>query len=539
MTMSSPYYHDSLDSSKSDETLPSTIDFWTLMLQDSVEGEDSGVRLIKSTDTASRVVNFNNAGASPSPPPVLRAVASHLALEAIVGGYLAEEKARSKIDEVYAAVKRLINANGTDEIALVESATVGWTRVFYSMAESVAAQFVRESDTSGRNERIILVSEAEYAANLVAAIKFSLEQNERGGVHWRVVSIPSRTRCADDGTEVSTGIVDLQVLDQMLSGNFELKGDERLGESCKKRFFDPESIAMVCVTHVPTNCGIVNPVDQIGRRIANFNEKHSQKGQERAFPNILYLVDACQSAGQIGLDVQEMCCHALTATGRKYLRGPRGTGFLYVRRDVANMLVPSHIDHASAPVETACLTAAKVLDMPKSVDLCSESIEQGGLKFAFKPGAARFEFWESNISGRLGLGAAVLYALDTAGIKRTESRCTLLGSKMRRSLRDIGGVLVYHDERESGAQCGIVTFFVEGMSADAIKAAMLSPLPSYFGEGVSSRFELSVVPATSTPVDSARMSAPNLIRASLTYFNTEDEIDNFCQKLKAIVNGDK
>jgi selenocysteine lyase/cysteine desulfurase len=100
--------------------------------------------------------------------------------------------------------------------------------------------------------------------------------------------------------------------------------------------------AIVCVTHIPTNSGILNPVQEIGEAIAHYNENARDK------QTILYLVDACQSVGQLDVNVQLIRCHGLTGTGRKYLRGPRGTGFLFVTSAID--LIPSHIDHACAPV---------------------------------------------------------------------------------------------------------------------------------------------------------------------------------------------
>jgi selenocysteine lyase/cysteine desulfurase len=273
------------------------------------------------------------------------------------------------------------------------------------------------------------MSEAEYAANVVAAVKFAREQNERAkltNIRWKVLSIPSTTYKCEQGYVESSGVVDLEVLDRMLSGRWELGKNEIL---------DPKSIAMVCITHIPTNSGIINPVDEIGELIAEHNKQFAN--DESSLPKCYYLVDACQSAGQLKLDVQLMQCHALSATGRKYLRGPRGTGFLYVQRDIANALDPSHVDHASTPVKR--LSHLDTLAISHSIDLTEK------LEYKHQLGAARFEFWESNIGGKLGLGEAVDYAIEKIGIEVIEKKCCSLGKKMRSRLKQIPKVRLHHD----------------------------------------------------------------------------------------------
>lgn len=220
----------------------------------------------KSTNGNATRVCFNHAGASPSPQSVIDCVFEHMELEHSIGGYAAAEIAGKELSMVYQSVAELINSPSPDEIALVESATVAWTRVFYSMVE---LQSKRIDDCP-----VILISEAEYAANVVAASQWARDND------WTVLAIPSAANLEG----LSSGVVDLTVLDSMLLGRYEYK---KRGKSV---LLDPSKIAMVCITHIPTNSGIVNPVEAIGQRISKFN---IARGKSSEF-QVLYLVDACQ-----------------------------------------------------------------------------------------------------------------------------------------------------------------------------------------------------------------------------------------------------
>ena len=159
-----------------------------------------------------------------------------------------------EVNQVYQAVADLIHAVPS-EIALVESATVAWTRAFYTFAEH------QEREMKGEKNPVILISDVEYAANVVAACQWARDKK------WTVLSIPS---VAVEGK--STGIVDLVALEEILSGRYVYANDE--GDAI---LLDPSRIAIACITHVPTNSGIVNPVVEIGDRIAEFNARQQQQ----------------------------------------------------------------------------------------------------------------------------------------------------------------------------------------------------------------------------------------------------------------------
>jgi len=223
------------------------------------------------------VAHLDNAGAALMPRCVLETQIDHLRLEAAVGGYEAERLRSAQLDAVYDSVARLLNCR-RDEVAIVENATVGWMMAFYAIPFEPGDR--------------ILTAEAEYASNYLAYLQIA---RDRGMV---VETVPSTA----DG-ELCT---------------------ESLGKMINER------VKLISITHVPTNGGLVNPVEEIGA-IARAND-------------ILYLVDACQSAGQISLDVDAIQCDFLSATGRKWLRGPRGVGFLYVSNRILDSLHPPMID---------------------------------------------------------------------------------------------------------------------------------------------------------------------------------------------------
>ena len=288
----------------------------------------------------------------------------------------------------------------------------------------------------------ILTAEAEYLSNRIAFLQVA----RRSGAVVDVV--PSD----------ESGELDVEALERMIDGRVKL----------------------IAITHVPTNGGLVNPAAAIGR-IARAH-------------GILYLLDACQSAGQMPIDVATIGCDMLSATGRKYLRGPRGTGFLYVRRAVLDRLEPPFLDLQAA-----------------------SWVEPG--RYEMRPDARRFENWERNVAGQLGLGAAVDYALDW-GVADIAGRIESLAAELRRRLAQIPGVSV----RDRGRRlCGIVTFTVEGRPAVDIVAA--------FRQRRINCHKSALGP---TRPDVQTRGLPDLVRASVHYYNTEEEVARFAAAVAAL-----
>lgn len=237
---------------------------------------------------------------------------------------------------------------------------------------------------------------------------------------------------------------------------------------------------LIAVTHVPTNGGLVNPAAAIGR-VARAH-------------GIPFLLDACQSVGQLPIDVAAIGCDMLSATGRKFLRGPRGTGFLYVRRAILDRLRPPFLD-----LHSARWTGAR--------------------DYAVEAGATRFEMWESSLACRLGLGAAVDYALDL-GIAAVASRIRTLAEDLRTRLAALPGVAVHDLGRE---RCGIVTFAVDGMAAHDVSARLRA-------HGINT----SVSTAPFARWDMEPRGLVELVRASPHAYNTEAEIDRFVNAVGAL-----
>ena len=384
-------------------------------------------RARRDTPGASRVAHLNNAGAALPPSQVTEAVIAHLRREAEFGGYEAAEAAAEHIEATYPAIARLIGC-GVDEVAVVENATRAWDMAFYAMSFKPGER--------------ILTSHAEYASNVIAFLQVA----RRTGAVVEVV---------DDDQHGQLCVADLR---RRVSGG----GGE---------------VKLIAMTHVPTQGGLINPAEQVGA-----------VAREAGVP---FLLDACQSVGQLPINVDRIGADLLSATGRKFLRGPRGTGFLYVRRTLLDQLEPPFLD-----MHAATWTAPE--------------------RYEIRPDARRFESWETNYASKIGLGVAINYALSW-GLDAIEARVTALADGLRERLAALDGVHV-HDQ--GLRRCAIVTFTVDGVSARAVQRRL-----------AESAVNTSVSVASSARLDLPRRGLSELVRASVHYYNTDDELDRLVNAL--------
>lgn len=240
-------------------------------------------------------------------------------------------------------------------------------------------------------------------------------------------------------------------------------------------------VKLIAITHIPSNGGLVNPAAAVGKVARE--------------AGILYLLDACQSIGQMPIDVNAIGCDFLSATGRKYLRGPRGTGFLYARRDSMEQLEPPFLDrHAAQWVARD--------------------------RYELRPDARRFENWETNYATKIGLGVAIDYTLKW-GMEAIWSRISALSTSLRTQLNNIRGVKVWDLGIE---RCGIISFTVKDKSSKDI-----------FQKLVQQNINVSISTLKSTRLDMEARGLTELVRASVHYYNTEAEVEHFCFALNSFL----
>lgn len=289
----------------------------------------------------------------------------------------------------------------------------------------------------------ILASTAEYGSSLVAM----LHRVRRDGIE--IVWVP----------EDSFGRLDTKSLERLIDSRVKL----------------------ICLTLVPSGSGLVNPATEVGRI--------AQKA------NIPYLLDACQALGQMPVDVETIGCDMLCGTGRKFLRGPRGTGLLYVRKSRLEDLEPDQLNHHAAEL------------------LSTED-------YRIQSDAKRFEFWERSYAGQIALGVAIDYALEW-GLDSIMQRINLLAGQLREELAKIDGVNLVEIR---GRQSGIISFHTSQVPAQTLQRQL-----------ADRHINVSTVPFTANPAKTQGAGGPVSMRVSPHYFNTQEEIIYFISELNKIL----
>jgi selenocysteine lyase/cysteine desulfurase len=388
-------------------------------------------RLRRETPGVQDHIHLNHAGASLLSTPVLSAMKRYLDDEARIGGYRQAVRTAEHREQIRADIARLIHAP-PEGIAFTTSATDSWNTIFLTLAERL-----------GPGARII-VDSALYGSHAITLLRTC----ERTGARLE--------RVGDD----PAGRLDLGALERALA----LPG-----------------VALACLTHMPTSSGLVNPMEDAAQRCSA--------------AGVPLVVDACQSVGQWPVFVDRMPCVALTATGRKYLRGPRGTGFLYVDPAALPGLVPPTPDLRGA-------------------------VWTGDGSYELVADARRFERWEQDLAAVHGLGVAVEQALDI-GILAIRHRIEGLASRLRHQLAELPGVRVLDRGPELS---GICTFTLRDRAPEAVKAALAAA-------GVV----VSVSHHTSGRWDLGPKGVDAVVRASVHVLNTEDELDRAVAALAALI----
>jgi len=380
----------------------------------------------KDTPGCASKIHFNNAGASLPTSAVTDAIRDYISFESLTGGYEAADIKKAEIQEFYSSAAKLVNTH-ENNIAFTSSATNSFSLALSSIPFE-------------RGDKVLIANE-DYISNQIAFLSL---QHRLGIQLIRVKSL-------------STGGVDLDDMEGLINKHHP---------------------KLVSLTHVPTNTGLIQPVEAVGKMC---NDK-----------GILYLVDACQSVGQIPVDIKKIGCDFLTATMRKFLRGPRGAGFLYASdRVMKEKLTPLFVDMRGAEWT-------------------------GADTYEVRMNAKRFEEWELPYALVVGSKEAINYALNL-GIENIAERNKTLCGILRAKLNSIELKVLDLGKHQSS----IITIEMPGKQPNEVLEYLRAI-----------NINTSTTHRSNAQIDFASKKVDWALRISPHYFNTEDEIDSLIQSLE-------
>ena len=280
----------------------------------------------------------------------------------------------------------------------------------------------------------IIIFENEYSSNYISILK-------RRRLFNKLLVIKIKKK----------GLVDLEDLEKKINADTKL----------------------LSVNHIASQCGNVFPVKKIGEILKSKNK------------NAIYIVDGCQSIGQIKIDVKNINCDFFTASGRKYLRGPRGTGFLYMKKSITNKIDPIFLDMSSSNIDKDNRIVTRI--------------------------SSRFmENFEHSPALKLGLSTAIEQSL-VIGIKNINKRIIKLSEYFRSKVLSNKN-LVLMESKDSLS--GINTMYFNGNDvSDIFKHLSKLGIRTYISNEKTSTLYFK------------KIKKKNILRISFHYFNTKKEID--------------
>ncbi|PVE23816.1 aminotransferase [Microvirga sp. KLBC 81] len=240
-----------------------------------------------------------------------------------------------------------------------------------------------------------------------------------------------------------------------------------------------DRVRLIALTWLPATNGLINPAAEIGRIARS--------------AGVPYFIDAGQALAQVPVDVEAIGCDVLKGAGRKFLRGPRGTALLYVRRAFLKKLETPYLDVLSGPWKNGA---------PEPRD-----------------DARLFETGENSFALQLGLGTAIRYTL-AIGVDVIRARINQLARDLRQRLSDIPAVTIHDGGQE---RSGIVAFTVRGLTPQEVRVSL-----------AAEKINVAAIAAAYTPLDMAARGLTEIVRASVSYFTTEEEIERLVKAIAAL-----